>query len=83
MTEWLSHTDVVRSVDMLRVWMSVGGCAKMTYRDVCDAPSDYADVSAQICGHSEQVHGAEADRVQLVLKKSVLKSTSGLHVRQR
>ena len=42
MTEWLSHADGVRSIDMLRVWMSVGGCAKMTYGDVCDVPSDYA-----------------------------------------
>ena len=61
MTEWLSHADVVRSIDMLRVWMSVGGCAKMTNGDVCDVPSDYADTSAQICGHSEKVRGAEAD----------------------
>ena len=59
------------------------GCAKMTYGDVCDVPSDYADTSAQIFGHSEKVYGAEADRLQLVLKKSVLTSTSGLHVRQR
>ena len=38
MTEWLSHADVVRLIDMLRVWMSVGGRAKMTYGDVCDVP---------------------------------------------
>ena len=71
MTELLSHADVVRSIDMLRVWWSVGGCAKMAYGDVCDVPSDYADTSAQICGHSEKVHGAETDRLQLVLKKKV------------
>ena len=83
MTEWLSHADVVRSIDMLRVLMSVGGCAKMTYGDVCDVPSDYADTSARVCGHSEKMHGAEADRFLLVLKRSVLTSTSWLHVRQR
>ena len=43
----------------------------MTYGDVCDVPSDYADTSAQICGHSEKVHGAKADRLQVVLKKKV------------
>ena len=32
---------------------------------------------------SEKVHGAEADHFQLVLIKSVLTSTSELHVRQR
>ena len=69
MTEWLSHADVVRSINMLRVVLSVGGCAKMTYGDVCDVPSDYVDTSAQICGHSEKVHGTEADRSQLVPEK--------------
>ena len=54
MTEWLSHADVVRSINMLRVWLSVGGCAKMTYGDVRDVPSDHADTSAQICGRSEK-----------------------------
>ena len=34
---------------------------------------DYADTSAQICGQSEKVHGAEADRSQLVLKKGTHK----------
>ena len=29
------------------------------------------DTSAQICGDSEKVHGAEADRLQLVLKAKV------------
>ena len=71
MTEWLSHADVLRSIDVLRVWMSVGGCAKMTYGDECDVPSDYADTSAQICEHSEKELGAEADPLQLVLKKKV------------
>ena len=69
MKEWLSHADVVRSINKLRACLSVGACAKMTYRDLCDVPSDCADTSAQICGHSEKVHGAEADRLQLVLKK--------------
>ena len=59
-----------RSINKLRVWWSVGACAKMTYGDLCDVPSDCADTSAQICGHSEKVHGAEADRLQLVLKKN-------------
>ena len=77
MTEWLSHADVVRSIDMLRVRMPVGGCVKMTYGDVCDVPSDYADTSAQICGHSEKVHGAEADRLQLVIKKACLQAQQG------
>ena len=54
MTEWLSQADVVRSVNMLRVWLSVVGCGKMTFGDVCDVPSDYADTSAQICGDSEK-----------------------------
>ena len=69
MTEWLSHADVVRSINTLRVWLSVGGCAKMTSGDVCDVPSDCTDTSAQICGHSEKVHGAEADRSQMALRK--------------
>ena len=55
----------------------------MTHGDVCDVPSEFAEKSAQIGGHSEKVHGAEADRLQLVLKKSVLTSTPILHVRQR
>ena len=71
MKEWMSHVDVVRSINKLRVWWSVGACAKMTYGDLCDIPSDCADTSAQICGHSEKVHGAEADRLQLVLKKKM------------
>ena len=33
------------------------------------------DTSAQICGHSEKVYGAEADRLQLVLKESAIAST--------
>ena len=33
MKEWMSHVDVVRSVNKLRVWWSVGACAKMTYGD--------------------------------------------------
>ena len=69
MTEWLSHADVVRSINMLRVVLSVGGCAKMANGDVCDVPSDYVDTSAQIYGHSERVHGTEADRSQLVPEK--------------
>ena len=69
MTEWLSHADVVRSINMLRVVLSEGVCAKMAYGDVCDVPSDYVDTSAQICGHSEKVHGTEADRSQLVPEK--------------
>ena len=68
MTGWLSQSDVVRSINILRVWLSVGGCAKMTCGDVCDVPSDYADTSAQICGDAEKVHGAEADRLQLRLR---------------
>ena len=71
MKEWLSHADVVRSINKLRACLSVGACAKMTYGDLCDVPSDCADTSAQICGHSEKVHGAEADRLQLVLKKKM------------
>ena len=70
---------------MLRVWLSVVGCAKMTYGDVCDNPSNYADTSAQICGESEKVHGAEADRVQLVLKMKACSQAhqSFMYVRQR
>ena len=64
MKEWMSHVDVVRSINKLRVWWSVGACARMTYGDLC------ADTSALICGHSEKVHGAEADGLQLVLKKN-------------
>ena len=60
MTEWLSQADVVRSINMLRVWLSVGGC---------DVPADDADTQAHMCGHSGKVHGAQADRSQLVLKK--------------
>ena len=82
MTEWLSHADVVRSINMLRVVLSVGGCAKMAYGDVCDVPSDYVDTSAQICGHSEKCTARKLI-VQSWCPKSVLTSTSELHVRQR
>ena len=83
MKEWLSHADVVRLFNKLCVRLSVGACAKMTYGDLCDVPSDCADTSEQICGHSEKLHCAEADHLQLVLKKSMLTSTSELHVLQR
>ena len=63
MTEWLTHADVARSVNKLRVWLPVDGCTKMTHRDLQEVLSDCAN---KIYGHSEKVHGAEADRLQLV-----------------
>ena len=42
----------------------------MTYGDNCAMFLPIVRTRlAQICGHSEKVHGAEADRLQLVLKK--------------
>ena len=66
-SEWLSHADVVCSINRLRVWWSVGGCAKIPQGGVCDGSPDCVETSAQICGHSGTVHGAEADRSQWLM----------------
>ena len=57
----------------------------MTCGDKCamNVSSDCADTSAQICGHSEKKHGAEADRFTARAQKKVCTSTSELHFRQR
>ena len=49
-SEWLSPAEVARSINKLCVWWSVGGCAKMTYLDLCTCSTRlFGHVSTDLC----------------------------------